>query len=174
VEETATGPKRSKPFEIFEANVLRLTALATTPHSPISATVDRLRQQTEGATALAQELGKTINSGREGGYDSADFQKHAARARGCLPAGQTSWDTLNRVNGRKRNQPKPDLSDAEVRTILVNAMAEVGADSALVYAFRKTGVYVCEENEKRLSNDSLRAFDAALDEYYAALARPTQ
>jgi hypothetical protein len=96
------------------------------------------------------------------------------RARGCLPAGQTSWDTLNRVNGRKRNQPKPDLSDAEVRTILVNAMAEVGADSALVYAFRKTGVYVCEENEKRLSNDSLRAFDAALDEYYAALARPIQ
>ncbi len=96
------------------------------------------------------------------------------RAHGCLPAGQTSWDTLNRVNGRKRNQPKPDLSDAEVRTILVNAMAEVGADSALVYAFRKTGVYVCEENEKRLSNDSLRAFDAALDEYYAALARPTQ
>jgi hypothetical protein len=78
VEETATGPKRSKPFEIFEANVLRLTALATTPHSPISATVDRLRQQTEGATALAQELGKTINSGRESGYDSADFQKHAA------------------------------------------------------------------------------------------------
>ena len=78
MEETATGPKRSKPFEIFEANVLRLTALATTPHSPISATVDRLRQQTEGATALAQELGKTINSGREGGYDSADFQKHAA------------------------------------------------------------------------------------------------
>ncbi len=56
----------------------------------------------------------------------------------------------------------------------MNAMAEVGGDPALVYAFHKTGVYVCEENEKRLANDSLRAFDAAVDEYYAALARPTQ
>lgn len=37
-------------------------------------------------------------------------------------------------------------------SILVNAMAEVGADSALVYAFRKTGVYMRQENEKRLSN----------------------
>jgi len=53
-------------------------------------------------------------------------------------------------------------------------MAEVGGDPALVYAFHKTGVYVCEENEKHLSKTSLRAFDAALDEYYAALARPTQ
>jgi hypothetical protein len=53
-------------------------------------------------------------------------------------------------------------------------MAEVGADPALVYAFRKTGVYVCPENEKLLPKTSLRAFDAAVDEYYAALARPTQ
>ncbi len=29
-------------------------------------------------------------------------------------------------------------------------MGEVGADPALVYAFQKTGVYVCEENERRL------------------------
>ncbi len=47
----------------------------------------------------------------------------------------------------------------------MNAMAEVGADPALVYAFQKTGVYVCEENEKSLSEDSLRAFNAAVDEY---------
>ena len=56
----------------------------------------------------------------------------------------------------------------------MNAMAEVGADPALVYAFQKTGVYVCEENEKSLSEDSLRAFNAAVDEYHAALARPIQ
>ena len=73
---------------------------------------------------------------------------------------------------RKRHQTK--LDDAEVRSILVNAMAEVGADPALVYAFRKTGVYVCEENEKRLSKSFLQAFDAAIDEYYAALRRPIQ
>jgi hypothetical protein len=61
----------------------------------------------------------------------------------------------------------------------MNAMAEVGSDPALVYpalvyAFQKTGVYVCEENEKSLSEDSLRAFDAGVDEYHAALARPIQ
>jgi hypothetical protein len=61
------------------------------------------------------------------------------------------------------------MSDAEVRSILVNAMAEVGADPALVYAFRKTGIYVCPENEKRLSQSSLRAY-----EYYAALTSPIQ
>ena len=47
------------------------------------------------------------------------------------------------------------MSDAEVRSILVNAMAEVGADPAFVYAFRKTGVYVCPENENRLSQSAL-------------------
>ena len=41
----------------------------------------------------------------------------------------------------------------------------------IAYGFVK---YVCEENEKRLSSDSLRAFDAALDEYYTALTRPIQ
>ena len=72
---------------------------------------------------------------------------------------------------RKR---KPDLSDTEVRGLLVHAMADVGADPALVYAFQKTGVYVCEENEKRLPEESLKAFDAAVDEYFAALTRPLQ
>ena len=53
-------------------------------------------------------------------------------------------------------------------------MAEVGADPALVYAFQKTGVYVCEENEQRLPKSSLQAFDGAVDEYFAALKRPPQ
>ena len=44
----------------------------------------------------------------------------------------------------------------------MNAMAEVGADPALIYAFRKTGVYVCPENEKSLSPSSMRAFNAHL------------
>jgi hypothetical protein len=71
-------------------------------------------------------------------------------------------------------EPKPNLSDAEVREILVQAMADVGADPALVYAFQKTGVYVCDENEKRLPKESLKAFDGGVDEYFAALRRPPQ
>jgi hypothetical protein len=53
-------------------------------------------------------------------------------------------------------------------------MADVGADPALVYAFRKTGVYVCEESEGRLSKASLMAFDAAVEEYHATLQRGCQ
>jgi hypothetical protein len=69
----------------------------------------------------------------------------------------------------ERRERKADLSDAEVREILVHAMADAGADSALVYAFHKTGAYVCEENEKRLPKSSLQALDAAVDEYFSAL-----
>ena len=75
---------------------------------------------------------------------------------------------MPRYKSRKR---KSGLSDAEVRAILVKAMADVGADPALVYAFQKTGVYICEENEKRLPTKSLKAFDGAVDEYFSALKR---
>ena len=53
-------------------------------------------------------------------------------------------------------------------------MAEVGADPAIVYAFQKTGVYVCEENERRLSKRKLAAWRGAIDEYHNALAGPRQ
>jgi hypothetical protein len=78
------------------------------------------------------------------------------------------------VLSRKRQGTKSGLSDEEVRDILVRAMADVGADPALVYAFQKTGVYVCEENAKRLSTAELKAFDRAVDEYFAAVRRPLQ
>jgi hypothetical protein len=76
-----------------------------------------------------------------------------------------------RQKQRKRN---PEPIDAEVRDILVHAMADVGADPALVYAFQKTGVYICDENVKRLPKASLKAFDGAVDEYFDAIKRPPQ
>jgi hypothetical protein len=75
---------------------------------------------------------------------------------------------------RKRRKPNPEPSDADVRAILVQAMADVGADPALVYAFRKTGVYICDENEKQLPKESLKAFDGAVDEYFTAVEGPVQ
>ena len=60
-----------------------------------------------------------------------------------------------------------------MRAILVSAMAEVGADPALIYAFQRTGVYVCEENERRLSQSQL-AWNGAVDEYYKTSAGPRQ
>ncbi len=53
-------------------------------------------------------------------------------------------------------------------------MADAGADPAFVYAFQKTGIYLCDENEKRLSKASLNAFDAAVSEYFEALERRVQ
>jgi hypothetical protein len=61
-----------------------------------------------------------------------------------------------------------------VHEILVQAMADVGADPALVYAFQKTGVYICEGNEKRLPKEKRKAFDDAVNEYFDALKRPRQ
>ncbi len=78
------------------------------------------------------------------------------------------------VQQHKRRMRTPVLDDREVRNVLVPAMADVGADPALVYAFQKTGVHVCDENERRVPKSSLKAFDAALDEYFSALKRPLQ
>ena len=83
-------------------------------------------------------------------------------------------DNLFMAERQKRRKRNPELSDAEVRDVLVHAMADVGADPALVYAFQKTGVYICDENEKRLPKEKLKAFDKAVDEYFAALERPVQ
>jgi hypothetical protein len=74
------------------------------------------------------------------------------------------------VPRQKADKRGADLTDSEVRTILVHAMA----DLALVYAFQKTGVYICDENEKRLPKASLKAFDGAVDEYFDALNRQPQ
>ena len=79
---------------------------------------------------------------------------------------------MRRYSGRvpQTKSGAPEPSDAEVRAILVSARAEVGADPALIYAFQKTGVYLCEENERRLSKSQLAAWNGAADEYYRSLA----
>jgi hypothetical protein len=85
------------------------------------------------------------------------------------------WHNSFTVRHPDNPKAKLDFSDAEVRDILVHAMADVGADPALVYAFQKTGVYLCEENEKCLPPSSIKAFDRAVDEYLSAVdERPIQ
>jgi hypothetical protein len=70
---------------------------------------------------------------------------------------------------QKAPLPQATIPDPEAHAVLVQAMADVGADPALVYAFQKTGVYVCEENETRLPKAKLAAFDAAVQEYRVKL-----
>lgn len=61
-------------------------------------------------------------------------------------------------------------SDDEVRDILVRAMADVGADPALVFAFAITGVYICDENERKLPKEKIAASISAVDRYFDLLA----
>jgi hypothetical protein len=72
---------------------------------------------------------------------------------------------------QKAPLPQAAIPDPEAHAVLVQAMADVGADPALVYAFQKTGIYVCEENEKHLSKANLAAFNAAVEEYYSTINR---
>jgi hypothetical protein len=77
---------------------------------------------------------------------------------------------IRRMKSHRRTEP----TDAEVSATLIAAMAEVGADPVLIYAFQRTGVYVCEENERRSSKQARAAWNVAVDEYHEALARPPQ
>jgi hypothetical protein len=76
VEETASTPTGSKPFIIFDANINRLTSLASTPYSQLAETADRLRQQTEKSTSTAKEFGEALRVWRESGSNESDFQKY--------------------------------------------------------------------------------------------------
>ena len=67
---------------------------------------------------------------------------------------------------RRKAPPLLSVYDPEAHAVLVQAMADVGADPAFVYAFQKTGVYVCVENEMRLPKSKLAAFNAAVEEYH--------
>src|SRR6185436_18860204 len=49
-------------------------------------------------------------------------------------------------------------SRLEAKATFVPSRENTG-DPALVYAFQKTRVYVCEENERRLPKKSMKAFD---------------
>lgn len=69
---------------------------------------------------------------------------------------------------------RPSLGQSRRLVSYVQSMADADADPALVYAFQKTAVFICEENEKRLPASSLKAFDGAVEEYRAALKRPRQ
>ncbi len=48
---------------------------------------------------------------------------------------------------------------------LADAMAAAGIDPRLIYASRKTGLLVTEENLDKLPEEALEEWNAALDEY---------
>jgi len=73
------------------------------------------------------------------------------------------WQTF-RMHGDQKTQ-----TDEEVRAILVQSLVEVEADPAIIYAFHKTGVYVCDENERWLSAERLAAWNAAIEKFRSSV-----
>jgi hypothetical protein len=58
-----------------------------------------------------------------------------------------------------------EMSDEQVRSSIVQSMAEAEFPPAVIYAFHKTGIYICDENEARLSDEQKTAWNAAINEY---------
>jgi hypothetical protein len=53
----------------------------------------------------------------------------------------------------------------ELRSQAVEIMQRAGIDPALIYAYRKTGLMVTEDNKSLLSERDLAEWNAAIDEY---------
>jgi len=60
--------------------------------------------------------------------------------------------------------PQPFDMD-EMTAALVEAMAETGVEPARIYAYRKTGLIVTEENLRLLSEQDLAEWKSAIQEY---------
>ncbi len=58
-----------------------------------------------------------------------------------------------------------------VRDEMVRGMAAVGVDPAIIYAFRKTGLIVTEDNLGQLQQEEVTEWMAAMDEYHEQIEK---
>lgn len=67
------------------------------------------------------------------------------------------------------DEPRPwgSAKVAAAEAAFVEAARKAGLDQALIYAFRKTGRIVSEENAGHLSAEALEEWQAAVQEYRA-------
>jgi hypothetical protein len=75
---------------------------------------------------------------------------------------------------RYEREPGPDdpisvelPSDDEYDALVTTAMERAGVAPAVIYAFRKTGWIITEENAKFVPASALEAWEHAIDEYEA-------
>ena len=79
-----------------------------------------------------------------------------------------------RKHSERQKERRPEMTDAEVKAILTQAMVEAGATAAAVYAYHKTDVILNWDNEDRLPPERLRVWNAAINEYRQLTAGPKQ
>lgn len=58
---------------------------------------------------------------------------------------------MSRKHTERRARRRAQMTDAELKEILTQAMVEAGATSAAVYAYHKTDVILTMDNEDRLT-----------------------
>lgn len=63
------------------------------------------------------------------------------------------------------NTPQP-MNIEVFREAMIKAMVDAGLPGDLIYAFQKTGRLVSEENQKFLTDDELKEWNDAIDEYH--------
>ena len=61
--------------------------------------------------------------------------------------------------------------EEEIERLTIDAMVKTGMPPDLIYAYKKTGLFVTTENKGRISRKDLREWNAAVDEYRAAEKR---
>jgi hypothetical protein len=62
------------------------------------------------------------------------------------------------------NEPVP-LNPQQYEQAMIETMSQAGVDPAFIYAFRRTGRIVTEANKDRLTENELRQWNDAIDEY---------
>jgi DNA-binding transcriptional regulator YhcF (GntR family) len=54
----------------------------------------------------------------------------------------------------------------DLHSVIIESMERVGTPPEIIYAYRKTGRVVTEENSKQLTKEDLDEWSAAIDEYF--------
>ncbi len=81
---------------------------------------------------------------------------------------------MSQKHTERRAHRRPQMTDAELKALIRQAMVEAGATAAAVYAYHKTDVILTMDNEDRLAPERLRAWNAAINEYRWLIAGPKQ
>jgi hypothetical protein len=61
---------------------------------------------------------------------------------------------------------KKRMRNAEIDSVVLGAMERAGTRPEIIYAYKKTGRVVTEENSKQLSKEDLDEWNAAIAEYF--------
>jgi hypothetical protein len=81
---------------------------------------------------------------------------------------------MSRNHIKRRVGRRSEITDAEVKSILMQAIVDAGATAPAIYAYHKTEVILTSDNDAMIAPERLRAWNAAVNEYRQLVARSKQ